>query len=175
MQNTSLAKENIEIVNWSGRFLNLLSEVITKSQLIENAICNSNKEKYFQLSKGIVFNQYTAINVFIDNILNHMKEETVSVKISLEPLKMILGKLEEQMKVLKDCVKENHLFFFDFKNEIMKMNAYSFNIYLIMVYRNCSNDKIEKTCLKLKDIYEKIQYSKFFFNFNNNLFFKNNN
>ena len=169
------AKDNIDLVNWVSKGMIYMNTVVYCLDNLELAMIFLNsEEEYLEFSKNSLFGTCTAIQVIIDSMLRTHREEAMSVKIPIEPLKILSNKLVEQMNaIIKKFIEregvelnENGIIVRNFlkiaktqyrnKYEMMKIKIYTENVWLICLNRENTEDKWEKTILKINDTLEKI-------------------
>lgn len=170
------AKENIELVNWVSKGLLYMNMVIYSLDILEISMMFQNsEEEYLQFSKQSLFGTCTAIQVIIDSMLRTHREEAMSVKVPIEPLKILALKLMEQaQEMMKKCLekeekaKENSendqtkeyleiaRSLYRNKYEVMRVRIYTENIWYICINRNYDQEKFDKFVLKINDCIVKI-------------------
>ena len=168
MQNSISILENMELVIWTRKLLTYIAEILYFSLIFDQILKISEKDKFIEILGGQIVNQYNALNVFSDCLINHIKEQTISVKVSIDPLKSIINKLEDQFSKLNEIIPKEFILHCQFKKEFSKIFVFSKNILLVNLKNNdTNNEKIEKVINKFKDILDKIQISiiKFFIKF----------
>jgi len=169
------AKDNIDLVNWLSKGLIYMNNVIYCLDNVELAMIFLNsEEEYLEFSKNSLFGTCTALNVIIDSMLRTHREEAMSVKIPIEPLKILSTKLLEQtvniskkymeregeepkndgamVKKFINIARE----LYRNKAEIMKAKIYTENIWFTCLNRDSNQEKFEKSALKINDSLEKM-------------------
>lgn len=174
--NPQQAKDNIDLVNWVSRALLYLNTVVYCLDNLEIAMIFLNSEEhYLDLSKNSFIGTCMAIKVIIDSMLRTHREEAMSVKIPIEPLKILANKLleqtngvikkyidrdndeenEEEDKNLKKFLRIVKIMYRN-KYELMRVRIYTENIWLVCMNREYDQEKFEKSVLKINDTLEKI-------------------
>lgn len=141
-------------------------------------------EEYIEFTKSSAFGTCFAIQAVIDNLLKNYREESLSIRFSLEPLKVLVHKQEEFLvpllvidekedpkinKYLFYCIisKQISLLIFDRVHELIqvalkskleceKTRIYLYNIKQICISRGNRQEKIDKFLSKLEDFADKI-------------------
>ena len=60
----------------------------------------NDSDKYVEFGKNSVFNQLSALNSFVEQLLGHLSEDTLTHRISQDSFKMVVGKLDEICQAL---------------------------------------------------------------------------
>lgn len=173
------AKENIDFVNWISKGLIYMNNVLYCLDIFEIAMIFLNsEEEYIEFSKNSFFGTCTAIQVIIDSMLRTHREEAMSVKIPIEPLKILSTKLLEQTQaaIKKYIDRENEEVLSEeegeensikrflniakalYKNkyQMNRVKIYTENIWFICINRDYNQEKFEKSVLKINDSLMKI-------------------
>lgn len=88
-----------DLLIWIFSLIKLLLQLVFNCSIIERVFIKlefqADSTKYEQFSKNTLFNQLFALNSFVEQIFTHLKEETLTQKISQDTFKMVVNKFQE--------------------------------------------------------------------------------
>jgi hypothetical protein len=151
------AKENIELIAWIKELLFDLADLTFYCNIIEVKFFSFTGEKsvenYNEFAKSTLFNQLLAINSIMDQLFNHLKEDTLSVNYHLDTLKLVLGKISEVCEEYEDQLSCSHL---KIKKLLDQNIANALDFYCKGVNKDMKFDNISKFIEKFDDFATKL-------------------